>query len=322
MKHLVFSIVSLALVCSGINLFSSCNNNKTLETFPSDTCHVYNHLTPNENGVSPVTYGSNNVMGDSVVMQLDTDSSNIYANFNISILELHPNITTDLLSFVHGQMSGLGLTEGTENNTPCEDKSTNDISQKDFVKSFLDEESKLFYNNVPSLLEYGTDFNLGVNIYPVFLNEDFVTYVKYGYSYTGGAHGNVTSFLQSYNLKTGETVKLEDIIEPDKYDALRERIVKHMASSYPIYENITSVNMYLDSLNSWLEVGAEPNVQHITLQNYPLHNPGIHQYGLVFSYEKYELTPGYYGCPTIVLTYDEIRYCLKSPLKNYVTVLN
>lgn len=314
---------------------SGCNSASELQNTLADSIDVYMQLKPNEEWDSGRhTYGKDSIVGNSIKYRLTTDSSDIYVDFNLTILELHPRITANLLSFIHGEMLDWGFINESDTIPPFTTKKMTDkgYSQSDIVKKALDWEGERFYHQLPLIFEYGErGYNLDIETYPVFLNENYVTYKKYAYYYTGGAHGNYSICLHTYNLKTGESVDLEDIVIPKKLNKVRERVAYHMAAEYPIYSSVNSIEAYLDSLNRWKGLTdlsvifgfkKENEIEQISLKNYPINDPGIHSAGLVFTYEKYHLTPGICGCPTILISFDEIRDCLKEPFCNYHSDLN
>lgn len=332
MKRLLLLPILFVFLISWMT--SGCNGTTKIEKTPSDSIDVYARLKPNDEWYScRHTYGKDSVLGHTIKYRMATDSCNIYTTFDITLLELHPRITANILSFIHNEMLNWGFINDADTIAPFDIKELTDkgLSQIGIVKKTLDWESNLYYKEILDVMEYGDGYNLDIEIYPVFLNEDYVTYKKYSYYYTGGAHGNYSSFLQTYNLKTGESVDLDDIIIPEKLDDLRECVVRHMASNYPIYSSVTSVEAYLDSLNRWkgltdigvfMGITKEEDRERITLKNFPLNDPGIHGAGLVFTYEKYHLTPGCDGCPAILIPFNEIRNCLKEPFSNYNANIN
>lgn len=327
MKHYPFALITLLTATLIFN--QSCNHNaSSLPEFPSDSIDVFAELIPNEDRQSSFhTYGNDSVVGHDITYRMATDSARNYVDVRLNVLELHPRITANLLSFIHGEMLFQGFINENDTIPPFDiySKSNEGYSQSEIVRSFLDWESGRFHKE----LESGEDgFYINFDVEPVFLNDKYVTYSKYVYSYTGGAHGDYSTFLQTYNRETGKTVNLTDMVEPNMMDKLRERVALHMAVNYPIYSPVNSVEEYLDSLNRWkrdtdvaLKFGLkkESECERITLKNYPLNDPGIHEAGLVFTYEKYHLTPGVSGCPTVLVTFDEIRDCLKEPFRNYRT---
>lgn len=329
MKKLLFLFL-LVFGLSATFCLSCHSDNDTIVKNSLDSINVYVPLIPDDS-----LYFSNTFRGIQVAQTRDrfsTENSEVYIDMDITILKQNPKITSNLLSFAIFNLSDWGFLNTPDSLIPekynieaYKDKPTQEILNK-----FSDIISTEFYEQLPEILQFDCGYNIDIDIYPVFLNEDYVTYYKYAYYYTGGAHGNYTEFLQTYNIKTGETINLEDIILPNKYDKLREVVVKHMAASYPIYDGITTIDQYLDSLNMWkgkTNLGvvfgtiSADDIEKISVKNFPINDPGINDIGIVISYEKYFLTPGVNGCPKIVISYDEIRDCLKEPFKSYKSIL-
>ncbi len=333
---LFFSGLLLSLITLSTSGCKGKGNNEFQPTL-ADSIDVFVKLGPNKNSNSGInTYGMNSIHGNTIKYRFNPersniDSFNIYVDFDFTILELHPRITANLLSFIHYEMLEWGFINESDTITPFTIKEMTDkgFSQADIVKKALNWEKQLFIKEIPLIMEWETKFFMEFEIYPVFLNEEFVTYKKYAYYYTGGAHGNYSVFLQTYNLKTGESVDLDDFFIPENLDKVRELVAYHMAVMYSTDNK--NINEYLDSLNKWkgltdirriMGVISDKNPDRITLKNYPINDPGIHGAGLVFTYEKYHLTPGICGCPTILIPFDEIRDCLKEPFCNYHSDLN
>lgn len=330
MKQILIFPVFLIIVLSFFG--TGCEHDKLeLQKFPSDTIDVYARLESNDLWYFyQRTYGRDSIVGSRIQYRATTDSSNIHIDYDITILELYPRITDNLLSFVHEEMLNWGFVDEADTVVPFGIKEMTDkgFTQQDIVHKAIDWECDMFYKIVPDILSDDGGFFLNIEIYPVFLNDDFVTYKKYVYIYTGGAHGNYSSFLQTYNRKTGESVDLEDMIKPDKMGEVRKRVILHMASNYPIYSTVTNIENYFDSVNRWkgytdirvaLGIRNDEDREKITMGNYPLNDPVLHEAGLVFTYERYHLTPGCDGVSVILLTYDEIRDCLKEPFRSYYT---
>ena len=92
---------------------------------------------------------------------------------------------------------------------------------------------------------------------------------------------------------------------------VREEVAARMAYAYPIYENITTVEQYIDSLNVWLDnFNDSDSSQKITAKDFPIEDVALIKQGLVSVYQMYELTPGSDGCPVVVVPYEDIKGCL------------
>ena len=299
-------------------IYSGCEKNRQIIPNDSDTADVFEPIYPNEdeNPEEP-TFGTEHIPGIILSYPVTTDNEEIYMDINLTILETNPKISYDLFGFISEQLKETGFIAADAKNPDYTLDESEDGRQhlEEYAAQNLDYDKELFLKELPEIASYESPFNIAIDIYPVFLNDDYITFRKYAYYYTGGAHGNTISQLQTYNLTTGESLGLENIIKPDRMEDVREMVAAHMAYSYPIYENLKTVDEYIDSLNVWLGNGtsAEEDDKRITLKNYPLNNPAITSKGLVFTYERYELAPGVDGCPVVVLTYDEVKDCLKAP---------
>lgn len=329
MKRILLFLPIIVLLVTMLESCLSKSSQTPLVEYPTDSIDVSAPLKPNKEWYEGRhTYGDDSIVGNAMSYRMASDSSDIYVKLDITLLELHPKITSNLLSFSHNELLNWGFVPESDTIPPFNIKelAEDGTSQQDIARKVFGWESKSFYKQLSDILPYGTGYNIEIEIYPGYLDDDYVTYEKFSYYYTGGAHANYSSFLQTYNRHTGESVDLEDIVRPEKLGEFRKHVVSHMASKYPIYSEVNSVESYLDSLNSWkglTDIGVvtglrkSTDLARITVENYPINDPGIHEAGLVITYEKYQLTPGISGCPVILLPFDEIRDCLKEPFCNY-----
>lgn len=318
MKHFPIFLISLILLCA-----FGCGSN--IKPFASDTMNISQelHATDSINGI----YYYGDVKGYKIQNRLNTDSANVYVDYDITILELNPNITTTLASFVHFNLLDYGFVNDSDTIPPFSMKEFDPDykrSQKENMEKMLGWSEECFKANADSIFEYSTDYNIKFSIHPVWINENYVTYFVFEYHYTGGAHGNYETYLHTFDRKSGKTINLDDIVKPYKISKIRRLVAEHMASQNH-FDNmkIPTLQNYLDSLNSWKNTiysfgsSSPKDYCHITINDYPLNDPGLNNAGLVFTYSKYHLTPGCEGCPVVVLTYDEVRDCLKESFCNY-----
>lgn len=272
--------------------------------------------------IGPV-FGENSIPGFIFDTDFTTENPDIFVFFqNFTVLDINPAITQTLFEFINNQLTESGFIE------PSESFSENEFlnlieSGTPFAQSsakVLDSLKSEFEARYDTLASYGSPFNIYFQVYPVFLDDNYVTYREYCYSYTGGAHGITASFLKTYDLKTGKELTLADIVKPEGMKEVHEEVAARMAYSYPIYENITTVDQYIDSLNVWLgDFNGDDESQqdnHITLENYPLPDPGITKEGLAFIYQMYSMAPGSDGCPLVVVPYKDIKGCVYPQFKN------
>lgn len=298
-------------------LFLSCRQNyRQVIPYEIDTDEIYKAVAPNEEDDSQgLTFGKKNIPGFTFDYEMSTDKKDVYIFFEkFTVLDVNPLITENILGFIQEQLVEYGFINQSDS-LPGNEFShllEQNMSYTDAVARILDNYRKDFEIRLPDLTIDGTPFNAYFLIYPVFINESLVTYRQTAYCYTGGAHGMTISYLKTYDLVSGKELSLDDIILADRLIDVREEVAAHMAYSYPIYENITTVEQYIDSLNVWLD-HFDPQVKDsmITLENFPLTDVALLNEGLAFVYQMYYITPGSDGCPVVVIPYKDIKGCLK-----------
>ena len=314
-----YSIYIGAIILT-IGTLCSCNHERQVVPYEEDEAEVFKALPPNEE-CSPenLTFGKADIPGFIFDYEIPTDSEEIYVFFeNLTVLDVNPKINQNIFDFIQDNLKEFGFVNNSLNldKTGFPELVASGLSYLEASVKLLENIKSGFEAQLPSIQAYQSPFNIYFQIYPVYLNSDLVTYRESAYCYTGGAHGISISNLITYDLSTGEVLKLNDIVKPDGLQFVREEVAAHMAYSYPIYENIATVQQYIDSLNVWLNNGnSEEGESPITLQDYPLTNPGVTEEGLVFIYPMYELTPGSDGCPVVVIPYKDIKGCLFEKFK-------
>lgn len=280
-----------------MSMFSvGCGDHQAIQDLPSDSIHVFAHLKSNDNSTgSRHTYGKDSIVGNTIKQRILTDSINIGMDINLTILELNPKITANLLAFIYEELYYPGLLEEADSILPSStsNKLRSECTQYETVHMFLDWEYNQFFDCLT--LEYKntndrTEYNYEIEVYPIFLNENYVTYKKYSYVHRDGVIPHERLHVHTFDRNTGEPIELNDIILPDKIKKKRERVAYHIAN--------------LDHIDSPV----------CSSEDFPINALGLHDSGLIFTFEQYDLSPGVYGCPVILLTTDEIRDCLKSEI--------
>ena len=295
-----------------------CNHSRPVVPCDIDTDEVYKPIPPNEeSSPNELTFGKKNIPGFIFDTEMTTENSDIYIYFNnLTVLDINPSINQSIFDFIQDQLKEFGFVNDSVSlqKNEFETLIKEGMNFSDAAARILDFQKNCFEAQYDTIASYNSPFNIYFQIYPVYLDEKYVTYRESSYCYTGGAHGMTESNLFTYDLTTGNLMTLEDIVKPESMDEVREEVAAHMAYSYPIYENITTVEQYIDSLNVWLgdssESDASSHDNRITLKNYPLPTPALTDEGLAFVYQMYVLTPGSDGCPIIVIPYRDIRGCL------------
>ena len=111
------------------------------------------------------------------------------------------------------------------------------------------------------------------------------------YIFTGGAHGNSIFSLSSFNLKTGEQIKLEDIFYGDFKKRLNEEGEKIFRNEY----SADSSQSLYDQGYFGFENGFALN------ENFDLYNGGIK-----FQFNQYEAGAYVLGAPEVFIPWSKI----------------
>lgn len=307
------------ILLMAVSILTACQNNRRVVPYESDSQDVFTALMPNEpEQPECYTYGPDSVPGISLNYEMQTDNPEIYVNIEtFTILDINPRVTQSLLSFLKKELNDYGFIKQNKTISATDSivQSEDSVFTRNYIINEFDILKNEFDKELPVITQYGSAFNIVFNIYPVYIDDKYVTYNQSAYCYTGGAHGNTTTSLVTYDIESGNALNLYDIVKTDRINEVRQEVAAHMAYSYPIYENIKTVDEYIDSLNVWLGTSSseeEGNANpRITLENYPLPNPALNETGLVFIYETYQLTPGSDGTPVVVIPYIELQGCLK-----------
>lgn len=297
-----------------ILLISSCHHNRPVVPYEVYADEVYKALTPNdENLPTGATFGPDSIAGFTYDVEFTTNDSDVYVFFNsFTLLDVNPNITQNIFEFIQKELADYGFVNQSFslNSDEMGKLMAEGLSYQEAAGKILDTIENAFEDQMATY-ENIDHFNMTFMIYPVYLSKNYVTYRETAYSYTGGAHGMTNSYLRTYDLSSGKLMTLNDIVKAEGLEKVREEVASQMAYSYPIYENITTVEQYLDSLNVWLDHFDPLGITgDITMKNFPITDPAITSEGLAFVYQMYELTPGADGCPLIVVPYKDIEGCL------------
>ena len=288
-----------------------------------DSDELFKALEPNEESdPENPTFGKNNLPGFIFDYDLTTENSSVFIYYqNVTVLDVNPKINQSIFEFIQQQLSEGGFNNDSVSLSPDEYVSLqkSGLSFQEVAAKIIEKQKENFETEFDTIKSFQSPFNIYFQVYPIYLNDKYVTYREYSYSYTGGAHGITVAYIKSFDLSSGEEVTLDQIVKPNELTTIHEEVAAHMAYSYPIYENITTVEQYIDSLNVWLDTDSEENYSQpdkITIENYPLPNPGITKEGLAFMYQMYSMAPGSDGCPIVVIPYHDIKGCLNITIDN------
>lgn len=298
-----------------ISFYSCSQSERPVVPYDTEADAVFKRLSPNEEDAPEgLTFGKDSIPGVIFDYEMSTNDSDIYVFFDkFTLLDINPEINQDIVEFIYSHMSENDfLTSAAQ--LPYNVFSNlvaSGVGYQDAMTKVLDMLRIYFEAGLASRSFILPPFHMYFMIYPVYLDDNYITYRLYASCFTGGAHGIPYSYLRTYDLNSGKLLTLKDIVKPEGLKDVREEVAAHMAYSYPIYENITTVNQYIDSLNKWLDHFDPMDITgKITIQDFPLSDPAITSEGLAFIYSVYELTPGSDGCPLVVIPYRDIKGCL------------
>ena len=218
------------------------------------------------------------------------------------ILDVDRSITDSVMGFVRTVVEQAGAKPSG--------KSLESVTDRASLQSLLETYEALLDEN-----EHHCEVNFSV--FPIFLDDDFVTYTLYGEIYfAGAANADQIQKIVSFNLKTGNALGIDDIVKGESVEELRGLVAAHMASRYFAQPNEPqTMGEYIASVNEW--IGDDGTKEAITLENFPINPPALSRGGLIFYYEKYQLTPGSAGCPTVLLSYSEVAPLLRKPFDRF-----
>lgn len=312
MKHFFKNYTTLlsSLLCIVV---ISCSQNRQIVPYEVDLDEIYKALPPNDENPQQLNFGQMNVPGFIFDYDFTTENEDVFINFNnFTVLDVNPLINKDLLNFINEELKDYGFinSEGISEEEISSILSEG-LSYEESVATILKKLQAQFEEQLPEILSYKTPFNAYFQIYPLYFGKNLVTYRLTAYCYTGGAHGMTITYIRSYDLRSGKSLSFDDIVTPQGREDVRNEIAAHMAYSYPIYDNITTVEQYIDSLNKWLDFSdSDQNKEEITISTFPTGDVALIKEGLVCVYQMYELTPGSDGCPVVVISYKDLKGCL------------
>ena len=312
----ILPILCLFFLCSVIG----CTE-KTRQVVPNeyDSEEVYKPLKPNEEDAPEgLTFGPKNTPGYVFDCDMTTESHDVYVLYsNFTVLDINPAITESLFSFMQEQLCEYDFVKDSTALEPGQYSQFLDegLNYKDAAAKLIGIQKKEFEARIESDKALIYPFNISFQVYPIYLDDKYITYLESAYTYTGGAHGITSTYLHTFDLESGKLLTLQDIVKPERESEVRGEVAAHMAYSYPIYENIKTVEQYIDSLNVWVgtfngsDTGEPDN--RITVSNFPMPDVALTNEGLAVVYQMYDYTPGSDGCPLVVIPYKDIKGCLK-----------
>ena len=228
----LFSIILLSF-------FGCRQQDRPVVPYVTDPDEVFKRLSPNdEETPEGLTFGKDSIPGIIFDYEMATNDSNIYVFFDkFTLLDVNPEINLDIADFIFSMMQENDFLPSDFNGhaSSFKDSIAKGENYSNVMTDILDCLKSGFERDVKEHDDILPPFQMYFLIFPVYLNDNYVTYRLYAYSYTGGAHGSPYSYLRTYDLKTGTQLTLKDIVKPESIAEVREEVVAHMAYSYPIY---------------------------------------------------------------------------------------
>ena len=311
----IFDILKISVCLLILTCAAACSHNRQVVPYETDIDKVLEAVAPNEDS-SPEnpSFGPDSLPGYILDYEITTPLDDVYIYFDpLTVLDVKPEINADIFSFVGDQLSEFGFIADSVAFQPKELREAfgNGRPYRDVTSELINRIHTDFNSRLDEIEGYKCPFNAHFQIYPLYFGEGVVTYRLSSYCYTGGAHGLNVTYIRSYDLNSGNVLTFNDIVKPESQTDVREEIAARMAYFYPIYENITTVEQYIDSLNAWLDNFNSDNSTPITLRDFPVPDVALTREGLAAVYQMYELTPGSDGCPIVVIPYKDIEGCLQ-----------
>lgn len=116
---------------------------------------------------------------------------------------------------------------------PALDKAMSEESEQ-LVRAYealaqLDEEEKQALLNAAAGMRYACSYQTHVRR----ADRKAVSLVSFVYAYMGGAHGSYGYVASNYDPQTGASIRLSDVIPPDRQTRLNELLLQKLKESYP-----------------------------------------------------------------------------------------
>jgi hypothetical protein len=196
--------------------------------------------------------------------------------------EVQQKINTYIMDFYLS-----GSMEGDSTFSDIDDRADSFIED---YKQEVEEDSGL-YNDYKPVYENNEFTSISFN------SDNILSLEIIEYIFTGGAHGNSSFALSSFNLETGEQIKLDDIFSGDyksELDGVGEKIFRE--------------HYQADSTQSLYDQGFFGFENGFTLND----NFDLYKNGIKFQFNPYEAGAYVLGAPEVFIPYSEIRNIIRN----------
>jgi hypothetical protein len=166
----------------------------------------------------------------------------------------------------------------------------------------INEYLKDVFTNIPEFYEIENCDSTNALIYEVSyttsLNSDgFISLIFNYYEYSGGAHGNYSSFGININTHTGNLISLEEVIDEKYFPDLALLIEKKLKDKYNV-NNLTDAGFFEDKITIDLE-----------------RNFYFTPHSMVIGFDPYEIAPYSMGMIEVELLFSEIERFLEASFR-------
>jgi len=126
-----------------------------------------------------------------------------------------------------------------------------------------------------------------------FLSPTLLTFGVMDYYYTGGAHGNYSTAVHTYDLTKKKAIKLEDLFKPGYEETMSQILAAKARETYGIEPSqALSEFFFVDQID-------------------PTENFGLTDKGIFFVYNPYEIAAYVYGEIKLFVAFEEVKEWVK-----------
>lgn len=144
---------------------------------------------------------------------------------------------------------------------------------------------------------YGLNYEEDLSMNVIFNSDSLLTLTYTTYNYSGGAHGNYWTLLQSYRPQSQQIIKIDEVFTGSYNQALTDDLE---ASVRELYQ--------LSPKQPLTEILFEEKIE-------PTDNFGLTGAGIVFNYPPYAIAPYAAGEITLFVPFDAVTEVLKAPYR-------
>ena len=156
---------------------------------------------------------------------------------------------------------------------------------KDKIKKLIDE----FMSYAQTEVEYNFTYTLDIS-YDEYGNENYLSYVFYTSTYTGGAHPDNQIFTINYDIKKNQLVTIEEIIENKFTLSYLSDKSRRILKQNDQFKDETSLEMLIN--------GTTPNKENFK-------NFVFTENGIVIYFEQYQIAPYSAGSFKVLIPYSQ-----------------